>query len=678
MDFYTKFFCGFGVSMLVLGILSMQVFGQETLGWKEAWQSPPNELRPLQIVHGIPAAQATAEAMAALQEIGFGGIVCNVSFQDYLVSAENWATLVKAIGAARAAGLVVWIYDEQGYPSGAAGGLVLKENPAYDSQVLVYDASQPEPFAIRAAYEHTHASNNYYAARRCPNLIDRAAMQCFIEKTHQAYREKLGAEFGAVRAFFTDEPGLMAVNLGQIPDHVQKNVRVDDPIDETVKPLPMVPWCGDLAQEYERRYGEDLGAVRGSLFAGQEERDRQVRRHYWSLIADLIAERYFGQIQEWCQGQGVASSGHSLHEENLICQVGLYGNSLKALMRMDIPGLDILSSEPADVLYSSWLTASLPASAALWNGGRKVMTEVSDFAQRMSSNQDATLEKMQATAAWQAAFGVTEFTSYYLTSAMDQIVYMIDIGSTIPFDKNKYQSYCRYVGRLNAVLREARPDPKVLLYYPIYDLWAEYLPVAERLDISSQTPRAQQLVHTFMALGQQMTRSQVSFALTDHEILAKAEARDGGLWIGGRCFEALVLPAEAELPEAAKGLVEQFQAAGGYVYQAGQPGAALDTQRLAAIQGSGKLNPACDTVVAGRFVRERREILLFVNVTDKPYAGRVRLNGVERWIQADPQSGAMEACKAAEADEAEITLAPNGALFFIGPVNGKTEEVARN
>lgn len=678
MDFYTKCICGFCITSLFLSIVSSFSFGQEAAGWKEAWQSPPNELRPLQIVHGIPAAQATPAAMAVLQEIGFGGMVCNVSFQDYLVSEENWATLVRAVEAARAAGLVVWIYDEDGYPSGAAGGLVLKENPAYDSQVLVYDASQPEPFAVRAAYEHTHASNNFYAARRCPNLIDRAAMRCFIEKTHQAYREKLGPEFGAVRAFFTDEPSLMAVNLGPLPENIRKNVKVIDPVDETVKPLPMVPWCEDLAQEYQRRYGEDLLAVRGSLFAGQEERDRQVRRQYWGLIADLIAERYFGQIQEWCRGQGVASSGHCLREENPICHVGLYGNELKALGRLDIPGLDVLSSEPSEVLGSMWLTASLPASAALWNGGRKVMTEVSDFSQRMGSNQTASLEKMQATAAWQAAFGVTEFTSYYLTSAMDQIVYMIDIGSTIPFDKDKYQSYCRYVGRLNAVLREARPDPKVLLYYPIYDLWAEYLPVAEPLGSASQSPRAQHLEHSFMQLGQQLVRLQAPFVLTDHEILATAQVREGRLRIGGHGFEALMLPAEVELPEGVEGLVERFAAAGGYVYRAGQPGAALDTQRLAAIQGSGRLAPACDTIVAGRFVREGREILLLVNVTDHPYAGRVRLSGAEGWMQADPQSGAMEACKAAEADEAEITLAPNAAMLFMGPLNDKTEDVARN
>ena len=72
-------------------------------------------------------------------------------------------------------GMVVWIYDEQGYPSGAAGGLVLAENPDFEATELALDASQPIRLRIRPAYEHTHASNNFHAARRYVNLLDERA-----------------------------------------------------------------------------------------------------------------------------------------------------------------------------------------------------------------------------------------------------------------------------------------------------------------------------------------------------------------------------------------------------------------------------------------------------------------------------------------------------------------------
>ena len=36
---------------------------------------------------------------------------------------------------------------------------------------------------------------------------------------------------------------------------------------------------------------------------------------------------------------------------------------------MDIPGLDVLSSDPEAVMHRGWMTAGLPASAALLMGG---------------------------------------------------------------------------------------------------------------------------------------------------------------------------------------------------------------------------------------------------------------------------------------------------------------------
>lgn len=244
-------------------------------GWTAAWSAPGAELRPLQILHGVPKGQANPAAMAALKELGLGGIVCNVAFNDYLVSEPNWATLVKAIEACHEVGLLAWIYDEKGYPSGSAGGLVLKENPVLEALALAYDPSRPDPFMIRPSYEHTHASNNFHAARRYINLLDGAAVSTFIDKTHRAYWQRIKRHFGAtIPAVFTDEPSLMAVNIGQLGEEIRKKVHVDDPVDPGVQPLPSVPWVADLPDQYRKRYGEDLMVVRLSLFTGDAEADR--------------------------------------------------------------------------------------------------------------------------------------------------------------------------------------------------------------------------------------------------------------------------------------------------------------------------------------------------------------------------------------------------------------------
>jgi len=511
--------------------------------------------------------------------------------------------------------MVVWIYDEDGYPSGAAGGLVLEKNPKFEALALAYDPS----------------SNNVYAARRFPNLLDAKAVDYFIEVTHEAYWKRLEEHFGkAIKALFTDEPSLMATNIGQIPAHIRKNVRTIDPVDESVKPLPSVPWVADLPEKYRQRYGGNLVSVRKSLFVGDDERDKRVRRQYWSLVTDLLAERYYGKLQKWAGQHRVASSGHLLSEEQLVHAVSLEGNPLKMLMRMDIPGLDMLNSNPEAVIHTGWLTASLPGSAAVFNGGRRVMTEVSDFSQQMAGKGHVSLAEMCATAAWQAAMGVTEFTLYYNRSKRTAA---------------DYRAYCDYVGRLNALLREARPEPRVLLYYPIYDAWGEFLPVAEKLTVDSQSQRMKKVVNSFMSLGRGLTRRQIPFALVDHELLAGASIRESELLIQGRPFSVLVLPTGVELPRAAAEQVDRFKAGGGRVVK---DAGGIDWSCFGR-----RVSGAPDRVVVGCFVRDHREILAIVNV-------------------AGPATGRIEAAKREGDDKIRVDLPPQSALLLIGPVRPAT------
>lgn len=645
-------FARFAVVALGAAVLSAPTLNAVELpeSWLSDWSKPPVQCRPLQIVHGLPAKQATPEAMAKLKDLGLGGIVCNVAFGEYLRSEANWEVLEQAVESCREVGLRVWIYDEDGYPSGAAGGLVLEGHPEFEALALAYDPSSSDPFVVRPAYEHTHASNNFYAARRYPNLIDAGAVDRFIEVTHDAYYKRLGPYFGTtIEALFTDEPSLMPTNIGPLPDDVRKKVRVVDPLDPNVKPLPSVPWVADLPRLYRNRYGQDLVAVRKSLFEGDAESDRLVRRRYWALVSDLFAERYYGRIQEWAAAHKVASSGHILWEETLIHHPALEGNTLKVLGRMDIPGMDLLNSWPEVAIHSGWLTASLPGSAAMFNGGRKVMTEVSDFSQTMGGQPPASVADMCAAAAWQAAFGITEFTLYY------------DRAKRTPA---QYSTYGRFVGRLNAFLRQAMPAPRVLLYYPITEAWAEYKPVAQKLTAETQSPRFRGIAGSFEELGRRMTRAQIAFVLADDEILERAAIEGNRLRIGEHLFDAIVAPAQTNPPA---GLMKRFLAAGGCALAA-KPGEKLNLSPLAAQYPSGRLNEPAERLVLGRFVRDGRELILVVNVGTETLDRKISAPGAAKWVVADPASGSIEPSRLENAHWIAISLPPKAARVLVGPV----------
>lgn len=638
--------------------------------WRASWNSPPAADRPLQIVHEVDLAGKLPEGMDQLlpdgkpselavkgldyyQQRGLGGLVCNVSFRDYLQSEAHWSKLAKAVEACRKLGMTVWIYDEHGYPSGGAGGLVLENHPEFEAQELAYDPTRQDPFIVRAAYEHTHASNNYHAARRYPNLLDDRAVARFIEVTHQRYHQHLARYFGdTIQATFTDEPSLIAVNIGQIPEEVRQRVPVVDPVDPAFKLLPRVPWCHDMAERYREAYGEKLLPDRRSLFVGNSKKDRRVRRQFWSLVADLLANRYFGALESWCEQHGVASSGHSLWEERILHHVPLEGNGLKCLGRLQIPGLDLLNSNPSAVMHGGWLTAGMPASAARLADRRRVMTEVSDFSQKMGGQGPVGLAEMQATAAWQATWDVTDFTLYY--SPQDR-------------SADKYRQYGDFVGRLNSVLKPATPDPHVLLYYPIHDLWAEYIPVAQPLKVESQSERARQLVRSFRSLGQKLQRSQIPFTLVDHDNLARAEVQDNGrLKIARNQYRSLLLPAGTQLPTAAAEVVKPFKRNGGQVIRAGNEQGVGSTAALKReLNPNTRIEPAAPHIALGRFNRDGHQLLLLVNVSQRSYEGTLHTKIKGRALELDPATGDITQVTDRPVRSIPLKLGPHRATIFL-------------
>ena len=614
------------------------------LDWQCDWAAPGMSMRPLQLIHSFEG-RSPQETLSTFKQRGLGGIVTNVSLTDYLRSARGWDEFNQVLSICRQAGLRTWIYDEEGYPSGAAGGLVLAENRDYEALALAYDPTAAQPFILRPAYEYTHATNNYHRLRRYVNLIDDRAGKAFIKSTYAAYFQHAGAGFdGQIEAFFTDEPSLIAVNIGQLPAEAYASIPVVDPLDAALPRLPVVPWVYDLPERYQECYGEDLLPLRRSLFAGKSPRDREVRRRYWALIGELTCARYFGAIRQWCAGHNVAASGHCLREEDLFSKVPLEGSPIANLRQMNIPGMDLLTSDPAAVLNDGWLTALLPASAAAHNGTRLVMTEVSDFAHIWDHRPHADLKAMQATAAWQAAFGVTEFTLYYNLADLPQ---------------GEDQAYTAYVGRLNALLRTAQPDRNVLLYYPIRDMWEEYLPVAEPILPKTQSPAARRMAASFMRLGQALTAHQVAFALADHAVLAEAHIENGQLCIGCGRYAAVILPAGAWLPDLPQ--IESWLCQPGHLIR--DTGALKSSRETASQVSSGiTFTPPAGKLVAGRFSRDGHPLYLVVNVAEGAYHGRVELSGSAHWQLWDPKDGSI--CDLA--GNGEIELPGHCALFIVG------------
>ena len=625
--------------------------------WIREWSSPSPVYRPLQIVHG---AGIRDKAAYFKDSCGLGGVVCNVPFgENYLKSEEDWTVFREGVKSMVDSGLRVWIYDEDGYPSLGAGGRVLEADPSLEALEMVYDKESENPFSVRRCYEYTHACNNFYTARRYPNPLNPKATEKFIEMTHQAYWDHLGPElYGEVEAFFTDEPSMMAVNLGELPENVRENVRISDPLDLNKKNLPMVSWVEGLPEKYKAQYGEELTDLLPSLFTGDSERDKVVRQKFWSLLAGMNKSYYYDAIRTWSQnmrekngGKGPVSSGHCLHEEYPAFHVPLDGNKLWITSGFDIPGLDQLNSDPSIWSGSSWMAPFFPGSSAFLTGKRRVMCEMSDFSQTMAGKGPVPLEEMEAATAWQMAFGVTDFTLYYT----------IHNGERYPYrNEAAYKAYCDFVGRVNSVVMEAAPVRNILLYYPIYDLQREYIPTAGKMSRSTQSELTKIVESSFRDLGSNLLKAQNQFVLVDYLTLEKADITDNRtIRTGSNHFSSIVFPRGVVFPPRVAEWVQKAKEKGVILVFADDFSETPSPGQLTRLVGhENPLVPSSPEIAFGKFTRGDREIFMMVNTGKEKYEGGLVLSGGKRYVVLDPHPGSVTEPHKVEGSRVKVELAP--------------------
>ena len=554
---------------------------------------PPPESRILKIIHGWPDGPEAQDALIQrLQRQGFGGVVCNVSFDQYLESDAKWDAFVRAVRAAKQAGLAMWLYDERGYPSGNAGGLVLREHPEWEARgLLVADREceggpleldlPPGQLFLAAAfplrdgrislsnrvdlashardgkllwtapagrwqvlaitesrlYEGTHAEGNLHQNMPYINLLQPEPTQRFLTLTHQRYAERLGGDLGRYFvATFTDEPSLMSWFL---------------------KPMPWrpLPWAPNLPAEFKQRRGYPLDpSVVPALIADAGPQGAKIRHDFWLTVGEMVSTHFFGQIQNRCREWNIPSGGHLLAEEGLVGHVPLYGDFFRCARRLDAPSMDCLTSVPAEV---PWFVARLLASAAELEGRRVVMSETSDHSQVWRGPGDnrpkriVTEGEIRGTCNRLIVSGVNAITSYYsFTDLPDEALRRLN----------------EWVGRCCTALSGGCQVADIALLYPVESLWPRFRPARH---LTSDSPAATAIEHTWRAAADSLFAAQRDFTIMDSRALAEAKVDNGALAHGSLRWRVLVLPAADTLPKAAWDNLARFARSGGVVIALG-------------------------------------------------------------------------------------------------------------
>ena len=567
---------------------------------------------PYKLIHNFPYSpdaptdekkRVVDETLAALKNKGFGGIVTNVSTRrssrgGYLDDPEEWEILRYIFKKARETDMGTWIYDEDGYPSGSAGGHTLKDHPEWQCRavalktytvnpgetavfdipkghlgikaVYVYDAPSlggitdddvkhplfacggskesvsyvsgadhlvtAAVFLDKYMYEGTHAIHNVFRSQRYIDVGNRDAVAAYIENTYKPYCGKL-AGAGQIEAFFTDEPSYMGayLNLALFPRAVA------DEFDETMEFLPCVNWSRDLSNRFHARHGYPIEPNMIRLFCGDTDEAKKIRVDFYETLSNLYETSFFSQISDYCASQGVPFSGHLLLEDDIRYHPPFEGNFFSLIRHMQLPGIDLLHGLPEHIRYDAF-TPKLISSIARFNGRRRVMSEISAHAQ----GGKVTPEQFLGTMYTQYVLGINAFNSYFSENQVDD---------------DTYRRFNLAVGRVDGVMGGGDQVTEAAVYYPIETAQAGYIPRGRELYSELDDNAGGTLcMNSIRRVQETLFAAHVGFGYLDLDSLKRCDIRDGRMIMpSGGGFEMLIIPESMpwrELDDAVRRLVK--------------------------------------------------------------------------------------------------------------------------
>ncbi len=624
--------------------------------------------------------------------------------------SKQWFDMWKvALREAERHGMFVWIYDENSYPSGFAGGFVpeampesrgrgleLKEHttaPTWSDRTLaVYRLRDDgcENISDRVRNGERFADGRYMSAsllraRTSPwhggkyyvDLLHPGVTEKFLEVTLDAYKREIGSHFGKrVPGVFTDEPELRSAGG--------------------------LPWTDALPDDFQRRWGYSLMDHLPALALPVADW-KKVRHHYYQVLLERFIERWGKPYYEYCERNRLEFTGHYWEHEWPNC-ISVPDNMAMSAWQQR-PGIDILMNqyrEDTHAQFGNVRAVKEATSIANQLGRKRTLVEIYG-----AGGWDLRFEDMKRIGDWLLVLGINtlnEHLSYTTIRGARKRDHPQSFSYHEPW-WNAYHIIETYLTRIAAALTSGEQVNEILVIEPTTTAWM-YNSTARDM------PELIRLGDSFQKLVTDLERAQVEFDLGCEDVIARhGAAHENRLRIGGRSYRTVVLPPLTEnLNSQTIRLLEQFAGAGGKILACGQPPERIDgaksdrAGRLARAAGwkqtdadslPGILSSAAADGFAVRrsqddggilYHHRRRldegEILFLVNTSiDSSSSGTIEspAGSVEEWI---PENGKMAPYpfeREGAGIKASFELPPSGSLLlFLSRMSSRPTPPRRN
>ncbi len=524
------------------------------------------------------------------KQMGLGGFHMHVrTGMDSPYLTEEFMDFIRfCVETARDEEMLAWLYDEDRWPSGTAGGSVTRDKPENARKSLLLTPTpyapdrpnhsvRPEPGrgqeCIRQdngqllavydivlnpdgtlssgrrigendpargvkwyAYVEHATADPWFNNQAYVDTLKPEAISEFINNTHRVYHDGVGAAFGkVVPAIFTDEPQFAPKNSLSFASE-QKDI--------------FLSWTTKLPELYEERYGEKLlDVIPELLWELPEGKLSRARWRYQNAVTDLFVASYCMQIGSWCRDHGISLTGHVMGEPTLGSQTQYVGDAMRCYPAFGIPGIDMLCD------FHEYTTAKQTQSMVHQMGAEGMLSELYGVT---GWDADFRLYKLQGD--WQAALGVTVRVPHLAWMTMKGEAKR-DYPASISYQSPWWDQFSmieNHFARLNTALTRGQARVRVAVLHPIESYWLHWGP-------SDQTAAVRdQMEKQFAELAENLLFGGIDFDyLCEAELPKQCELAGNPLTVGRMTYDCVLVPPISTIRSSTLAILSRFQKAGG-------------------------------------------------------------------------------------------------------------------
>lgn len=454
---------------------------------------------------------------------------------EYL--SEEWMKVTEAcIQYAEENGMEAWGYDEDGWPSGFAGGEVQKSDP---ETIITWiecresgDVREGEELLINFSDGERKTDIGEKCIVLCKNpgyvdLLNPASTEQFIRITHESYKQQLPEKaFKKLRGFFTDEPQYKREKI---------------------------PYSVIIEGEFYKTYGYSIRENLPALFCNLPGAEK-IRYDYYHLVSSLFTENFTKRLYRWHTEHNMGFTGHFLHEESLLCQMQGTAGVMPHYEYMTMPGMDWLGRS-----IGSPIVPKQVSSVAAQTGKKQILSET--FA---LCGWNVSFEELKWMAHWQFVNGITmicqHLEAYTLRGSRKR-----DYPPSLFYQQPYWDIYKKindYFGRIGQLFSETKEVVKIGVLHPIRSAWTVYT--------GEETEKLRKLEESLTEISCTLSGMHLPYHYIDEGILARKGkvSGEGRLQVGCCEYEMIVLPVLYSMDRSTLDFLKQFVQAGGLLCSA--------------------------------------------------------------------------------------------------------------